>query len=105
MRKRVKNTSMSAMWAGGSLGVVMTVGVAIWWCRGCVVPSEGGVLLPVLKNRKKPHKLKFTGQRWGHGGGTGLAQVLVWLVGCVADVEGGEVGDLSPEYVRVKKAL
>ncbi len=83
-------------------------------CRGCrfghLVVSwvcgalEVGGLLPELVDNEKPHKQVFTGHRKWQGSGTGLAQVLVWPVGCVVDVEGGEVSDLSPEYTRMKKS-
>ena len=82
----------------------MAIGVAVWWCCGCVVLSEVGVLPPALKNRKKPHKPKFTGQRWGCGGGTGLVWPLVWPFVGVADMEGGCHRFVVLEYTSIKKS-
>jgi len=75
--------------------------VVSWTCGAWDV----GVLLPEVRNKKKPSKLTFTGRRSRRGGGGGLAQPLDWPLGCVVDVEGGVVGVLSPEYTRIKKAL
>jgi hypothetical protein len=74
----------------------MAIILAVWWCCECV-------LSPALKNRTKPHKPKFTGQGWGHGGGTGLAWLLVWPFVSVMDVEGGHHQFVIPEYTRIKK--
>ena len=45
----------------------------------------------------------FTGHARQLKGGAGLAQSLVWSLGCVVDVEGGVVTVSLPEYTRMKK--
>jgi hypothetical protein len=66
--------------------------------------SEVWVLLSELRHKEKPRKQMFTGYGGRRGGGTRSAQLLVWSLGRVVDVEGVVVSVSSPEYTRMKKS-
>ena len=59
--------------------------------------------MPELQDKRKACKQTFTGHARQLEGGAGLAQLLVWLLGHVVDVEGGVVTVSLPEYTRMKK--
>ena len=61
--------------------------VMSWTCGA----SDVGVVLPELRNKKKPCKSIFTGRGRRRGCGRGLVQPLVRQLGCFVDVEGGVV--------------
>ena len=71
--------------------MVMVVGLAVWWYRGCVVHWRW-VWVPELQDKRKS---PFTGHARQLEGGAGLVQ----------DMEGGVVTVSLPEYTRMKKAL
>jgi hypothetical protein len=72
---------------GGCCGSRFGCLVVSWACGA----SEVWVLLPELRGKEKPRKQMFTGHRRRRGGGTGLAQLFVWPLGRVVDVERGAV--------------
>src|SRR5712691_10541326 len=73
------------MWRGGERGWVWPVGVTVCTRRRCV-GRRCSVLLSVVEIKKKPRKCWFTGLPSRCGGDREVAWLLVWPVGCVADV-------------------
>ena len=61
------------------------------------------MLLPQHEYEKRPCKPMFTGCVRGYGGCRECLWSLVWLFGCIMDVQGGVVAVLLPEHMRMKK--
>ena len=65
--------------------------------------GHAGVVLPELRNKKKPCKSTFIGRGRRREGGRGLVRLLVWLLGCFVDVEGGVVSVCCQSTREFKK--